>query len=491
MDTIFIAIGFCLAFLLLVILAVVLTRTFGMTSKQVKVEPVIDIEVDGKEAAEHLAQAIKFKTISFEESTPFDKEPFIGFHNSLERTFPKAHSTLTKEIINDFSLLYTWEGQNKKLKPMLLMAHMDVVPLEPGTEKDWTYPAFEGRVSDGFIWGRGTMDDKASLLGIFEAVEWLLKKGFRPQRTIYLAFGHDEEVGGERGASRMAALLHSRNVELEYILDEGLVITQGMIPSVSKAVAMVGVSEKGYLSLELTTESEGGHSSIPPINTAIGILSTAIHRLESNQMPTKIEGPARPMFASIAPDAKFLMRMVFANQWLFGRLMKRKMALSAGTNAVLRTTTAATVFEAGVKENVLPKKAKAIVNFRIIPGESIDQVVKHVRKTVKDPRIRIRTLKKIINDPTPVSDTKSLNYDLLQRTIRQVFPGVLVAPGLVVGAADTRHYIKLSKDSYRFVPLKLSPEDLSRLHGTDERVSVENYKEIIKFYIQLIRNSQL
>lgn len=476
---------------LALLVSVVLIRTVRLTSKQVQVDPAINVTVDGQEVAEHLAHALQFQTISHQDSAQLEGEEFIGLHEYLEQTFPRVHSTLTKEVVGDYSLIYTWKGRAEGLKPILLTAHMDVVPVESGTEGDWTYPPFEGRITEGYIWGRGAMDDKVAVLGILEAVEMLLKEGSQPQRTIYLAFGHDEEIGGQRGATQITDFLHSSGVDLEYVLDEGLCITDGIVPNISRPVALVGIAEKGYVSIELTVESEGGHSSMPPQHTAVGILSTAIRKLERNQLPVRIEEPTRQMFSNLAPEMPFAMRMVFANFWLFGGLVKSQLAASPATNATIRTTTAATMFEGSVKENILPTKARAVVNFRILSGDSITSVIEHVRQTIDDPRVQIRPLEGIRSEPSSVSDTDSASFEALKRTIRQVFPEVVVAPGLVLGATDCRHYAELSNNIYRFSPIWVGPKDLDRVHGTNERISIENYEQIVRFYIELIRNSAL
>ena len=215
---------------------------------------------------------MQFQTVSYEDKAKFNEKEFIAFHKFLEQSYPKVHATLKKEIVGDYSLLYTWKGQDDKELPILLAAHMDVVPAEYEPESKWSYPPFQGHIADGFIWGRGTLDDKESVLGILEAMEKLLQDGYVPSRTIYIAFGHDEETGGKDGAAKIAALLNSRGVKLDYVLDEGLTITEGMVPNISKPVALVGIAEKGCLSIELSVESEGGHSMMPPKQTAIGIL---------------------------------------------------------------------------------------------------------------------------------------------------------------------------------------------------------------------------
>jgi carboxypeptidase PM20D1 len=476
---------------LVLLVSGVLIRTVRLTSKQVPVEPAIDVAVDGQEVAEHLANALQFRTISNQDSAQVKGEEFVGLHEFLEQTFPRVHSTLSQELVGDYSLLYTWKGQEEGLNPILLMAHLDVGPVEPGTEEDWTYPPFEGRISEGYIWGRGAMDFKVGVTGILEAVEMLLGEGFQPRQTIYLAFGHDEEVGGQKGAALIAGLLQSRGAELEYVLDEGLPISDGIGPDLPKPLALVGIAEKGYVSIELSVESVGGHSSMPPQQTAVGILSTAIHHLEEHQFPARLEGPTRQMFDYLAPEMPFAMKMAFSNLWLLGGLVEGQLAASPATNAGIRTTAAATMFEGSIKENVLPINARAVVNFRILQGDSISSVIEQIRRTIDDPRVQIRPVGRIRSEPSPISNTNSPSFEVLQRTIHQVFPGVLVAPGLTVGATDSRHYAGLSKDTYRFCPMWLGPDDLNRMHGTNERISIENYAQIVRFYFQLIHNSAL
>ena len=485
MGTIPLLIGLGLA----ILVSVVLIRTLRLRSDQTPAEPPASAALDGQAMAERLAQVIRYQTISHQDPAQFEDQEFARLHDYLEQAFPQIHSTLTKEVVEDYSLLYTWKGQEQGPKPILLMAHIDVVPAESGANNGWTHPPFEGRIADGYVWGRGTMDDKNSVMGILEAVETLLQEGFQPRRTVYLAFGHDEEISGNQGAGKIAALLHSRGVELEYVLDEGLSVTEGIVPFVTKPVAMVGIAEKGYLSLELTVKGSPGHSSVPPKETPIGILSSAIHRLERNQMPLRMGVPARKMFDALAPEMGFGMRMVFANLWLFGRVVRRQFAGLPTTNALIRTTTAPTMLEAGVKENILPAKAKAVVNFRLLSGDSIASVIEHARRTIDDARVEIAPLEGLTGEASFVSSTDAPGFGALVRTIRQVYSGVVITPGLVLGATDSRHYADVSTSIYRFSPIWVGPGDLERVHGTDERVSIEDHERSVSFYIQLIRNS--
>ena len=482
------------AFLLLLVAAVVslvgftLVRTARYGSAQPAVDPAPDVAIP-EGAAERLAGALRIPTISHEDPAAFDGEAFRALHAYLQAAFPRAHSQLRRETVGTHSLLYTWHGSDPSLKPILLVGHLDVVPVEPGTEGKWQEEPFGGRIADGFIWGRGAIDNKSAVVGMLEAVEMLLGEGFRPARTVYLAYGHDEEVGGTRGAREIAALLKHRGVELEMVLDEGGVIGDGIFPGISEPVALVGVAEKGFVSIELSTRAPGGHSSLPPRQSTVGILSAAIARLEENPMPARLEGPTRQLFDRIGPRFPLGQRLVFANLWLTRALVLRNLEGSPATNAMVRTTTAATIFQAGEKDNVLPGHARAVINFRILPGDSVADVVEHVRRVVDDGRVEVRVVGRFSAEPSAVSSTESESFRTLERTIRSVTPDAIVAPYVVVVVTDARHYGGLSTNVFRFLPVRLTTADLARMHGTDERIAVRHYEAAIRTYRQLVLNA--
>lgn len=471
-----------------ILVVLILIRAARFNSRQVQPGPIQPIAVDRDSAARRLSGAIQFKTVSLQAMDDPRSEEFRRLHSFLERSFPLVHRRLSKEVIGDYSLLYTWPGRNERLKPLLLMAHMDVVPVDPATESSWHHPAFSGEVADGFIWGRGTLDDKASVLGILEAVENLLNSGFDPERTVYLAFGHDEETGGERGAAKIAELLRARGVELEYVLDEGMSIFRRMIPGLRKPLALVGIAEKGYLSLQLTVETNGGHSATPPPHTAIGLLSRAVERLESMPFPARLSGPMREMAEFLGPEMSWGNKLAMANLWIFEPLFIKRLAASSFTNATIRTTLVPTMFNAGVKENVLPSRATAVINLRILPGDTVAGVTEHVTRTINDPRVKISPLPVRI-EPSEVSQTGTPIFQLIQRTIGEAAPETLVAPALLVAGTDSRHYRGLSRNIFRFLPVTLGPEDINRYHGVDERISIDDYERCIRFYTRLLINS--
>src|SRR5437773_6682043 len=327
----------------LVLAAVALERTFTFRSRQLQTAAVAVEPLDTAALAQRLAGALRFKTVSYQDSTQFDAREFDGFHRYLRATFPRLHAALKLEKVNGYGLLYEWTGSDANLPPIVLLAHQDVVPVELGTESRWTEPPFEGRIAGGYVWGRGALDDKGSLVGILEAVEHLVAVGTKPRRTVFLAFGYDEEVGGRRGAAHIADLLASRNVHPEFVLDEGGALTNGLIAGVSAPVAVVGIAEKGNVTVGLPARADGGHSSIPPGEPAVGILAAAILRLEHDQMPRAIRGPTAAMFDYLGPEMSFGPRLVIANRWLLGGLLAHTFGGTPRGGALPRTSTGASV----------------------------------------------------------------------------------------------------------------------------------------------------
>jgi carboxypeptidase PM20D1 len=333
------------------------------------------------------------------------------------------------------------------------------------------------------------MDDKSSLMAILEAIEWLVKQAYQPERTIYLAFGHDEETGGHNGAAKIAAQLQARRLQFEYVLDEGGNILSGLLKNVSALVALIGIAEKGYLSLALTAETVGGHSAIPPTDSAIGKLSFALAALSSNPFPSRLPEPTRQMLEYLGPHMAWPERFLLANLWLFEPVIRRQLERSPLTNAAIRTTLAPTLITGGIQENVLPSKARAVVNLRLLPGDNTTAVIEQVRKIIADNAITTAPLPTRV-EPSPVTPLSSAAFQTLQRTVREIIPEAIVAPGLLVATTDSRHYAALSKNVFRFFPITLRPGDTERYHGSDERISVEDYARAVRFYVQLIRNSQ-
>jgi carboxypeptidase PM20D1 len=478
-----------LAILLVILIVVMLFNTFSVSSKQMAGIPPAPALAIGDSVVGHLATAIQFRTVSNADVTLIDSAQFEKFIAFLAKTYPLVHAQLQLERVNQYALLYSWKGKSTKLKPALLMGHYDVVPVIQGTERLWKHKPFAAEIADGFLYGRGTLDDKVTVIGILEAVEHLLQKGYQPERSFYLAFGHDEEVSGHNGGKKIAELFASRKIELEYVMDEGGSIQVDAISDIPNPIAFVGVAEKGYTTLTLTAVGDGGHSSMPPPQTSIGELATAIDQLQKHPFPARLEGAVGYLQDYLAPEMPFGTKMAMANRWLLKSTIISMLAQSNPGNASVRTTIAPTILEAGVKDNVLPIEAMAKVNFRILPSDSVAGVIAHVKKAIDNERIRVESNPKFDTNPSPVSDTATLGFRLIHRTIKRCFPDVLVAPYLVLGATDSRFFSKVSRNVYRFMPVRMNDEDLKRPHGTNERISTADFKNVVRFYVELIQGS--
>ena len=334
------------------------------------------------------------------------------------------------------------------------------------------------------------MDDKMNVFGMLEALELRLQKGFQSKRTIYLVFGHDEEEGGRSGAKKIAENLNNKGVKAEFVLDEGLFILKGLMPGVDKPVAYIGAAEKGFVNIELSVQGEGGHSSRPPLETPIGILSRGIVNLESHPFTAKIDGASNAMLEYLVPEMPFVNRLVFNNRWLLESLLISQMSKKSASNAVLRTTIAPTMLEGSQKANVLPIVAKVVVNFRIKPGETSQTVLAHVNKVINDQRVKAQILSRGFdsNDPIEMSDIESKGFQVLHQTIKEIFPDVLVSPALMIGGTDSKHFREISQNIYRFSPIYLQEDELAGFHGKNERISIQNFEKTIHFYFQLIGN---
>lgn len=462
--------------IVIIVFGILIVNTLRLSSKQVDSNALESVTLSN-DIFDNLSKAIQYPTISFSEEAIPDSTAFFGFHRFLQETFPLTHANLSLEKINDYSLLYKWEGSDTSKEPIILMSHQDVVPVDEPTLGEWEALPFEGKITDTHIIGRGTMDDKGTLVGLMEAVEKLLEESFVPAQTIYLAFGHDEEVGGANGAAAIAAHLKTKGIHAAMALDEGGFIAEDMVPGVDSPVAMVNLAEKGFASFRLIVETNGGHSSQPPRENTIGMLAQAIVDLENNQRPYKLVKPVDYQLEYMGAELPFFKKMAFANPWLF------KKPILEALNA--HTTTAPTIIDGGVKNNVIPTVAEATINFRILPGETIESTQQHIEATISD-KIKVAPVGFLTN-PSPVSSIDSDAFKTLEQTIRDMFPKSIVVPGLVGGGTDARYFYDISEDVFRFYPIRIGPDSMTRFHGIDEKISKENYREIIEFSYHLIK----
>jgi len=482
--------------LLLGLIIVMAVKTLTFTSVPHSLKPLLnDSTIDKEAVAARLSSAISFATVSTLEVDDTNHALFEDFHRFLFKSFPLIHQQLALELVNGHGLLYRWQGSDDSLKPILFLSHQDVVPVDQATIEQWQYPPFAGVIADGIIWGRGAIDIKSGVMGSLEAVENLLHQGFKPTRTVYLAFGQDEEVGGNRGAQQIAALFRDRNITFEFILDEGgSIVSDGVIPGVKRPVAMIGIAEKGYVSLKLTVQAVGGHASMPPQHTALGVIAQALVDLENNPFPSNF-AYSKQLFRNIGPAMSGFNKAIFANIWLTQPLVEHILSGNKTTNATIRTTTAVTMAQGSSKDNILPSEASAVVNFRIMPQETVASVINYVTNTIDNEQIVITQHGGFGNEPSSVSVSDNANFDLIRESIYRVTQDgeMVVTPYLVMGGTDATHYSGLSDSIYRFAFNRFTPATLERMHGINEQIAVDDYVDTIRFFRELIlgANSEL
>jgi carboxypeptidase PM20D1 len=473
--------------LVAILVGVVAWRTYTFP---LPVTPIAPVELDPVEAASvaaHLSAVIQCETVSVTEPAPDAYAAFPALHRYLEDTYPRVHTALTRHTINERSLVYEWRGTAADAAPIVFMAHQDVVPIEPSSLGQWTHPPFSGAVAEGYVWGRGTLDIKTQLVGLLESAERLLEQGFQPERTLCFAFGHDEEIQGKQGACAIVKWFEAQEIRPAVVLDEGSVVVEDVLPGVQSPIAVVGVAEKRHTILRLSVEDEPGHASMPPQETTIALLAQAIARVASHPLPATLTYVTL-LFRYLGRTAPLAQRAVFANLWLMGPVVRRMLAASPQTNALIRTTTTPTIIAGGRTENVLPHAASATFDCRLMPGDTPDSVSAVLRDIIADDRVQITIIAEGEPTASRLSPWDTAAFETLSATIRQVFGALPVIPYLTAGASDARHYTAICDKVYRFTPMHLHASDLDRIHGINERVSVENLGRMVQFYMQLMRS---
>ncbi|MGH6873331.1 MAG: M20 family peptidase [Rhizomicrobium sp.] len=469
--------------------AITVGHTLMIAAPQSAQSPRARVTVNALSVARHLGEAVRFETVSYgggaheaEKLAALD-----ALRAWMEKTYPAFHKVAARQIM-DRTLVFTWAGRNPKLAPVLLMAHMDVVPVVPGTEKDWAHPPFSGAIAGGYVWGRGAIDDKGCLISILEAANALAAKRFQPERTIMFAFGQDEEVGGGGGNAVAAAALARNGVHFAWVLDEGGAIVNEPFPGIETPIAFVSVAEKGYLSLRLTAHGTGGHSSRPTGDMAIARLARAVTAVVDHPFASGLDSVQRDKLAVLAPHAPFATRFLLGNLWLTGPIVERYMEAIPDSAARLHTTIAPTLIEGGVKDNVLPPVASATFNFRLHPRDTIAAVIEHVKKAIDDPKVSVTALTETQTEASKVSDLHSPAGQYLVAQIHAAFGDIPVAPDTTTGATDSRHYLPIADQVFRLDPFHFDVDDLARIHGTNERLAIGDLGAAVMFYEKLMEN---
>lgn len=466
---------------ILLIISVVLFNTLRFKSKQIQIAEQPDIQLRPGNI-ERLQEALRFKTISYDEPNSIDSAEFLKFHTYLAQAFPLVFEKASLIKINELSLLLHWKGKSHA-GPLVLMAHQDVVPVEKSTLDAWKADPFAAKLIDGYVYGRGAIDDKGSLMAILESVELLMAENYIPEQDIYLSFGHDEEISGLYGTKAIVEWFKEKNIKPKMVLDEGGMITNSKIPNLNKTAAVVGIAEKGYLTVKLKTNVEGGHSSMPPKNTAIDVLAEAIVKIKQNPFPAQLDTVVQSFMDYVGPELPFTNKMAMANRWLLSPLIKSIYSQSPAGNASIRTTQAFTIFQSGIKENLVPGEASATINLRTLPHSNEKDIIAHLKKAVNNDLVSISSEGNRTN-PKQIANLQDGTFLHIQKTISAFKKDIIVAPFLMIGATDGRYFGEITSQVFRFIPFT----DLEGLHGVNERIAVKEYKKGIAFYYQLIRN---
>ncbi len=469
---------------LIVIIAIVFVKT--ITNTPGAHQKSMPLEAFPTNAIAHMSQAIQIQTETPNDDYQFDTATFLTYRKFLETSYPLIHKNLPRTIIDSFNYIYEWKGTDTSILPMVLMAHYDVVPVEASAVKLWHAVPYGGEVKEGYIWGRGVLDDKSSMIGILEATEAQLAKGFQPKQTILLCFGADEESSGN-GATAVVKYFKTLHKRFDIVVDEGGEISTEEMKDVKRPIASIGVGEKGYVTLILTAQKAGGHSSIPANSTAIDILSKGLYNLRENKMPAKLIPPIKAYLERVSGYTdNFWKKMTLSNMWLFERQVINSLSEEPTSNALVRTTIVPTIFNSGVRDNVIPTFATAYVNSRILPGETQQDVYNFVEKSMNDTNIKITYYHNYSTLPSPTTDVNSKAFKRVEQAINAVVEDVIVAPMLMVGATDSRNYREISDGVINFTPMT----NAKGYHGIDERLLISDFQKCINFYTLLIQGSK-
>jgi carboxypeptidase PM20D1 len=459
-------------------LAIATIRTILFKSRTTSIQPPLESEfTEIEQSAEHLSKAVSYPTISTGEASAF-----TSLHSFLADTYPGIHSHLEKiETGNERNLVFRWKGTDDSLQPALLMAHQDVVPADESDR--WTYPPFSETIQEGFVWGRGSFDAKGQLIAIAEAVERLVSSGRTPRRTWYLAFGCDEETGGHQGAASIVEYCKRNGIRFAFVLDEGGVVAEGFVRGIGVPVAVVGIAEKGNVNIELNCTKAGGHSSSPANPTATGILGKAIWKIEKKKWPAHVGYPIRNLLWTLGTHAPFHLSLFLLNYWLFKPVILKIFKSNPTMNALVRTTMAVTMMEASHAPNIISNTATAVVNVRPLPEETTEEILQRLEKAISDERVEMT----VLSDSTrsKVSSLEGEGFRLISAAIQQTFAATPTSY-LMAGGTDALHYEAVCDHVYRFTPVVMDSGELSRMHNIDERLSLENLKRAVHFYMTLI-----
>ncbi|MCD8173674.1 MAG: M20/M25/M40 family metallo-hydrolase [Alistipes sp.] len=494
--------------LILLLVAVVLVRTWTYPFHAkgdgiVHAGGMARVEVSER-SLERFAGGIRIPTVGAAEYREVDFAPFDRFKEYLAESYPQVYAATEQTVVNGYGLVFRWRGADPAASPLLFLSHYDVVPADEGEGEDdtvgenifspddettdgregyydrWEYPPFSGAVAGGKVYGRGTLDMKCMLFAVMEAADALIAEGYTPPRDIWFAFGQDEENGGLHGAVEIAKHFSEQGLRFAAVYDEGGLIVAPGTGGIDKAMALVGVAEKGYLTVTIKVKGLGGHSSIPPARTPLVDAAAIITRLNERQMPLELIGPVSGFLDNVGGYMPFTARMAIANKWLMRGLLLKTFSKDASTNALVRTTTAVTMARGSDAANVIAPEADVTVNFRILPGDSVDQVLAHVREACEGYEVDIAVGNS--REPSAVSPTDTPGFRIIRELVGELYPDALVTPYVTVGGTDAYKYQIVSDNIYRFLPVYVDKYEQQTIHNRNEHITIDNFGRMIAFY---------
>ncbi len=466
--------------LIALFLAVILLRALMFRPKKqapVSQEPV---QFDRQAAIDALAALIKCKTVSNVDKALEDDAEFEKLISLLPGLYPRVFEVCSVDRLPDRALLLRWPGKNGG-SPAVMMAHYDVVPVDEGK---WDKPPFAAIIEDGVLWGRGTLDTKATFNGIFSAANHLIGQGFQPENDIYFAFSGGEEVNGP-GANNIVDYFIAHGIVPALVVDEGGAVVENVFPGVKAPCGLIGIAEKGMMNAQYKVLSGGGHASAPPVKTPIGTLANAVQKLRSKPFKMHITKPAAEMFDTLGRHSTFVFKLIFANMWCFKPVLDLVCRMSGGElNALVRTTVAFTQMQGSSARNVIPTEATLVSNMRLNPMDTSASALAYLNQVVNDPAVEITALESF--EPSPISETDCPAWDKVSTAVAETWQGCIVAPYLMVQCSDSRHYGRLSNHVYRFSAMDLTAEERKTIHGNNERIRLETIGKAVEFYIRLM-----
>ncbi len=472
---------YLILFALVIFLGVILIRTLSFKPKATPKISNDEITFDKEKAVENLRELIRFKTVSYADSSLEDDSEFEKLISALPKLYPNVFNTCSLTKLPDRALLFKWKGKSEG-NPAVLMAHYDVVPVN---EEMWEKDPFGAELTDGVIWGRGTLDTKVTVNGVLFSADTLIAQGFIPQNDIYFAFSGGEEINGN-GAVNIINYFKQNNITPEFVVDEGGAVVEDIFPGVKGQIGLVGIAEKGMMDVKYTCKSNGGHASAPKPHTPLGILSNACVQIECNPFKYHITEPVAKMFDTLGRHSSFLYRMIFANLWLFGGVLDLICKQSGGElNALMRTTVAFTQATGSKAPNVIPPEASLVSNIRLNPQDNMESALEYLKNTIRDDNIEITKIHGM--DPSPVSKTDCDAFLAVTKAVRDTWKVDIVSPYLMVQCSDSRHYSQICDKVYKFSAMDLTSEERATIHGNNERIRVETLLRAVEFYIRLIK----